>query len=250
MAEERDPLYENALDYLRHGVGLYVDEGEWETKHSILHIFRSIELLLKESLRRHDEKLIYRHPDRPITEDTPTIGLWESLKRLGDLGVTASDDERRVLGNLKSFRNRIEHHSYKPDKAHRPLVAKALKVVYNFMPLLLRETLEEALQDPELFRVIRDVILEYEERVAEAVAEIEWDTWKNKQAPPLATCPECGNETVMAAAVRGHFCYCCHKAVELEACERCMCFFNPTEMWADGICEPCHWYIQERIDRD
>src|SRR3954453_20644347 len=96
------PIFDNAIDSLEMGVSHFlhnrsVNRDKW----SILTLFQSIELLLKERLGQENPILIYRNIDKRIDAEAQTVGMIEILARFANLGIEIADDEARILRDLQ-----------------------------------------------------------------------------------------------------------------------------------------------------
>lgn len=241
-------LLENAVDSLEQGIRVFLF-GEYDTapKHAILNVFHCIELLLKERLAREHPLLIWKYIDRRVTEDSQTVGFEETLSRFSNLAIEIGRSELEVLRDLRRRRNRIEHHHFVADESHRYIVGKALKFVYFFLEKHLNTSLEEVLgSNEELFRSAREVILSYEERLAEANKAVEErvrPVVKGDLVDPVQVwpCRQCGNVTVVLDTERGDFCFFCAEEVEPEEHQECLrCGVRVPAVALQGdICMPC-----------
>jgi hypothetical protein len=242
-------LFDNAIDSLKVGIRFYLYEKiDTAHKHAILNIFHSIELFLKEKLYRVNPLFIYKNIDKPITDDSLTIGLEEIFARFRNMGIILKEES--ILRNLRRRRNRIEHHRFEADESHFFIIGKSLKFLYYFLPEHLECSLEDII-DEKMYRNAREIILKYEERLAEAekeVAERTTPRTKDDLCEPTesAICPECGNHTVVTGTERGNFCFFCLKEVELVKCDWCGEYFSPQEMTDYDM---CYDYFQDRIRR-
>ena len=223
-SETRSALLENAVDSLEQGLRVFLF-GTYETapKHAILNVFHCIELLLKERLFREHSLLIWKHIDRPVTEDSQTVGFEEILSRFKNLGIEIDKSELEILRDLRRRRNRIEHHHFVADDSHRFIVG-----------------------EEELFRAARNAILTFEERLEEANRVVEErirPVTKDDLIDPVRAwpCGQCGNVTVVLDTERGDFCFFCLEEVEPEEYKECLrCGVQvPTRALRGIICVEC-----------
>lgn len=247
--EYSSPILENAIDSLEVGVRTYL-YGEYETaqKHAILNVFHCIELLLKELLYTVHPLLIYKNIDRPINDDSPTVGFRDTLGRLCNIGVTLNPDEIRVLEDLQRRRNRIEHHKFEKDESHKLVVGKALRFIYYFLQDHLGLSLEAVLED-DLYQEARAAILSFEEllseaerRAADQLAFLTKDDLIDGCVEPCV-CPECGNTTVVIGSDYGDFCFFCHAEVEMRQCMLCAEYVGAGELGHTDVCDACFHQI-------
>jgi hypothetical protein len=218
---QMNPLFENALDSLRVGIDFLCNSRlPTAPKHSILNVYHSIELLLKEKLYRINPILIYRDIDLAISDDSFTIGLKQILARFRNVGIDLSEKDTKVLRDLQGRRNRIEHHAFKDDKSHQYVVGKAVRFIMSFMEDHLKCTLEEHV-DPVLYSRLREIVLTYEERLREANEHISSRKHRSKGDCNIAICPDCSNETVLDDPEKGIFCFFCYSPAGMAECKCC-----------------------------
>lgn len=247
-----NPIFENAVDSLKAGIEFYLFGKEGRPiKFAILSVYQCVELFLKEKLYRFHPLLIYRNIDKPIDDDSQTVGVSETLGRLSNLGVKLTKEETSDIITLQKQRNRIEHHRFERDAAHPEMVGQALKFLYNFLPKHLETTLEEHLTADE-FRKVRSLILSYDELLAEAEREVESQTAKVSKGDAIRDahqieCPECGHFTLVVNSDRGDFCFFCHSEQEVEQCSHCGEYYPAYQLEGVGICEAC---FHEIINKD
>jgi len=237
-------IFDNAIDSLKVGIKFYLDETfPTAHKHAIISIFHSIELFLKEKLYRTHPLFIYKNIDIPISDNSQTVGLKEIIVRLSNLDTPLDPKQEKILKELQRKRNRIEHHRFEAEDSDFHIIGKALKFLYYFLPAQLHCSLEEHLDD-ELYRNVREVILEYDERLAEAEREVnERTTPKTKDdlASPTysAFCPECDNHTVVIETEKGDFCFFCLQEVSMAQCNWCGGYFSTNEVSDFNMCNDC-----------
>jgi DNA-directed RNA polymerase subunit RPC12/RpoP len=247
-----NPIFENAVDSLKAGIEYYLSGKEGRPiKFAILSIYNCVELFLKERLYRYHRLLIYKNIDKPIDDDSLTVGVAETLGRLSNLGLRLTKEETSDIVALQKQRNRIEHHSFERDAAHAEMVGQVLKFLYKFLPKHLDTTLEEHLNAEE-FRQVRSLILSYDELLAEAKRQVESQTAKVSKDDYIRDaheieCPECGHDTLVVNSDRGNFCFFCHCEELVEQCSHCGEYYPPYEFEDSNICESC---FHDMINRD
>jgi hypothetical protein len=97
-----NPLFENAIDSLTIGIDFLCNSKlPTAPKHSILNVYHSIELLLKEKLFRINPILIYKDIDKVVTDDSFTIGLDNIFTRFHNVGIILTKKDIHVLTDLK-----------------------------------------------------------------------------------------------------------------------------------------------------
>jgi len=239
-----NPIFENAIDSLRVGIEFYLNAKKGRPlKFAILSIHNCVELFLKEKLYRYNPLLIYKNIDKPIDEDSITVGISETLGRLSNLGLKLTKDETSDIFALQKQRNRIEHYRFDRDASHSEMVGQVLRFLYNFLPKHLDSNLEEYISGEE-FREVRSLILSYEELLAEAERQVKVETKKISKADLIRDiheieCPECGHYTLVVNSSRGKFCFFCHKEQDISQCSHCGEYLLAYELDDVGICESC-----------
>lgn len=238
-------LLENAVDSLRFGLEVFLkNDSPTAPKHAIRAVWHSIELLLKERLRRVHPLLIFQDLKKPISEKSMTVGIEETFARLKNAGVNVGDAELRILRDLKQRRNQIEHFRFTPDDSHRFILGKALRFVHDFFEKQLGSHLEEHLPDP-LYRKAREQILGYDERLKLAREEVSrWLAEYAKHGPPrfVFPCADCSNMTVLMGTAKGNFCFFCRKEIDHWGkiqCEECGNWFYHDDLVKGCTCKPC-----------
>ena len=246
-----NPLLENAIDSLVLGIGFYINEDiDRPHKHSILTIFHSIELLLKERLYRENKIFIYKNIDTPINDNSLTVGMKDIFGRFKNLGVNLDTDDRKTIEELQKRRNRIEHHHYNEDENDSLVIGKSLRFVYFFMKKHLDDTLESHL-DNETYNKVREIILKYEERLEEAkqvVNKLTTPVTKDDLCgmPSSANCPECGHDTVVIGGEKNNYCYFCLEEQDISPCDSCDWYFPSDELNDLNHCDDCYTDLVNR----
>jgi len=226
-------IFENAVDSLEVGMSFYLSGNQYRTrKHSILTVFHSIELFLKEYLYQVNPVLIYKNIDRKINNNSMTVGFTEILIRLENLKLKIPEDEAKVIRNLQEKRNQIEHHRYNKEDEDKELISKSLKFILYFMEFQLLKK-PEAFIEPNILSDIRELISDSNER--DGVAEYRLNTWlketwneweKEKTDSPedfqgTYSCPSCRNDYLVIEQIDDPFCFWCNHSIPVELCEIC-----------------------------
>ena len=248
MSKKRSAIFYNAVDSLRKGVKHFLDHRDQTAdKWAILAIFNAAELFLKDGLWRRDPSLVYTK--RIVTPDGHTVTVDEAIRRYDEIGLEIDEDGRATLGELQRRRNRIEHHSFEPNDTHRTVAGETLRFIYHFLDDYLGTHMKRWL-DPAEYTQARNLILEYEERLREAKAELSTAVMmtdpKERILHPTATCPECGNDTLVIDTPDGDYCYFCQGEQAVRMCDVCGEYFDPEALEGIGICSSC---ISNQISR-
>jgi hypothetical protein len=245
-------LFENALDSLRMGVSHLVDDRlQTSDKWAILELYHTIELLLKERLHRENPLFIYKQIDHAVGDDSITVGLRDILVRLENLKIGIPPEYRKMLLDLQKRRNRIEHHRFDDDEAHRAVLGEALKFINYFLAEHLGDDLEKRLP-VALFRQAKELIFEYEELLRKARESMNdamiGHSYKDQTQLEVAECQECGNQTVLIGDEPHKFCHYCQTEVTLAYCGECASWLPPSDLLVDyGICQEC---LDYKLDHD
>lgn len=227
------PIFENAIDSLKVGMRFYMSGNQYSTrKHAILTVFHSVELMLKEYLFQINPILIYKNIDKKINEGSTTVGFSEILVRLENLQLKLPEEQAKVIRNLQSKRNKIEHYRYDQQDEDRELISQALRFVLYFMEFQLSQQ-PENLIEPMLLGNIRELVEDYNERHAIADHRLElwikekWPSWDRevKDTPDefigVNTCPQCRHEYLVMEQRGEPYCFWCCCEVPAEYCESC-----------------------------
>ncbi|MGE4067449.1 MAG: hypothetical protein AB7H88_11790 [Vicinamibacterales bacterium] len=207
------------------------DESETAIKHSILGVYHSIELFLKERLARTHPILIYRNLDKRISDDSPTVGLEEALTRLDNLGQGLSASQGNTLRELQRRRNRIEHHRFDADKEHALVVGQAFHFLLGFLPEHLGVPLRSLIDEDDDYRELLEAALSYEQRHEEA------ERAAAATGADVMGCPLCGESSLCYEGT--YHCYFCNDDIDMEECAICDILWYRPEMSISGWCPLC-----------
>jgi hypothetical protein len=228
-------LLENAIDSLKVGMDFFIkDEYPYSNKHAILTIFHSIELILKEYLYRKNPILIYKNIDKPINEDSSTVGIDSLFLRLENLKIGLPEEYKIIIRKIKKRRNRIEHHRYERDENDSSVIGEALKFITYFVEDKLNVELSDHI-DPVLLDNIEKTIFNYQE--LQSIADSRLEYWIREQAPEVdfdnneidifdyfegtLECPICNYEFLVLEIMPKPFCFYCNKEVDAKVCNDC-----------------------------
>jgi transcription elongation factor Elf1 len=196
------------------------DPIQW--KYAIFSLVQSIELILKERLRREHSVLIYQNIDKPIN----TVGLDLAISRLNKIsGIQFSDNDIAVIQTAKSWRNVIVHYEFDFSPKELKLVfARLLGFSMHFNKLefdislagkIKTEAWEEALS-----------IIEYASELYERARKIIEE--ENIEPEFIWDCPNCGYDTFVFEN-EINCCYVCGFAEEVVECLGCGDFYFESE---------------------
>jgi len=131
-------LLTNAKDSLRQAVELLVwkDIGTDHSrlKHAITNAAHSIELLLKERLRKINPAFVWESVDKYPSLEARTVTVDTAISRLKNIGgITFSEKDEKNLRSLRMTRNAIEHYEWHAtEKEAKIIVGNALSFAFSF----------------------------------------------------------------------------------------------------------------------
>lgn len=250
----KNPLFLNAIDSLKVGIDYYVHEPfKTAHKHSILTIYHSIELLLKEKLYRVNPILIYTNINKKINDDSNTVGLSDILIRFENLSIDITEF-KSILIDLQKRRNRIEHHKYHENTDDSITIGKSLKFIYEFLLNQLNEDIEEYI-DSEDLEEMKKLIFTYSELIDKAKKKaIELADSNTNFSEPceentvVHICPMCGEETMVVDIYGNGICTYCGANEKFIRCEYCYEWsYNISEL---NMCENCTDNKMDKLMRE
>lgn len=226
-------LLQNGLDSLKHSVEHYLDKNEYSLKYSILHLAHSVELFLKERLSREHKLLIFSKPEIS-NEDSKTVTIDESIKRLAAAGVNLKKEARLAFEELYRTRNKIQHFEINlTRKDVESEMGRNIKYIIEFLKEELAISLEDKI--PEyLFSPLRAAIYSYEELNELCNYEIKLFCEKNKIKSEAELCASCGHFSIIFPDPRYSSndkvkCFYCNNVLEVYRCQKCGITYYLTE---------------------
>lgn len=246
-----NPCFENAIDSLVVGIGFYTGKNtKYPNKHAILAVYHAVELLLKARLYKENFLFVFRKPEKPIKDDSQTVGLEEALGLLSNLGVSLEPKKLKDLRSLKRRRNRIEHFEYREQDEDSDLLGKALGFLIFFLNDHLDESLEDHL-DVEQCKIVHELVLSYEERLKLAKAAVEKllpaDLSEGQGDNQPIWCPECSTHSIVVEVGGTSHCYFCKEDRDMSQCEYCQEYVPEYEFDEDlGMCDLCQDHFSSR----
>src|ERR1035437_4592384 len=131
MSEIKLSLLENSTNFLEYSLSeaIAAEENPHVWQYAILHLVQSIELLLKELLRRQHPIFIFKDIDKP----KDTVSLLYAVSRLRDIAkIEFNDHDIKTITLASKFRNQIVHYefSFKEDEV-KSIYAKLLGFLQN-----------------------------------------------------------------------------------------------------------------------
>lgn len=134
MSEIKLTLIENAENFLVHSLSQAIvaekDSQNW--KYAILHLVQSIELSLKELLKKEHRILIYKNVDKP----KETVSLEYAVARLQNIAkLNFNPDDLEKITLASNIRNEIVHYEFSfKEEEIKPIYAKLigfLQYIFN-----------------------------------------------------------------------------------------------------------------------
>ena len=248
-------LEQNAMDSLVHGVEHYVNEERpTDLKYTILHVFHAVELFLKARLAKDDPLSIFKNH-----RDNHTVDFQQSIKRLGDIGVNLTEQNRNDLDALRMIRNSIEHYQIVRNRSDiEHYLGRAMYFLDSFLHRELRINLKDELDD-HTYRVLSEALYSYNERLDKAKERLKRVREEMERGAridemsylyELLRCEECGEETVIIPDITSHdntvHCFFCKARFFVETCERCGSYiltsihsYTKKDIDEPDICEYC-----------
>ena len=210
MSEQRHiqfDLLANARDSLRQAVELLAWKDIWSDharmKHAITNAAHSIELLLKERLRRVNPALLWENVDKCPSIECRTVTTATAISRLKKIGgVTFTSGDEKNLLSLRKTRNAIEHYEWRTtEKEAKVVVGNALSFAFSFAAENLGTDLTEDFKQDDTWRRLIEELYGF---VRAHGARIEAKFIEKGEYP--SCCEVCGELTV---PMRGGCCELC-----------------------------------------
>jgi hypothetical protein len=254
-------LLSNALDSLVQGIEFALNhEGESsKLKLSILLLAQSVELVLKERLRREHWSLIFSKVDQAGVENAHTVTIKDAQKRLAAIAsVNLTQDDGQIIKDLADVRNQIQHYkieiSYETSLSY---IHSAIGFLIRFLKSELDKDINELLSEQQYQK-----LLELEEIYSdlEKVAEQRIVDLQNELQPVRASdlaswhfevilCSSCLLEYyVFSQSERISQCQFCNFEGGFVECSRCGMEF-PIGIEYQGeffLCDNCEIFLAEQ----
>lgn len=144
MAEYNLTLLKNSHSFLEEALlkAVKAEENPQEWKFAILFLVQSIELSLKEKLRREHPIFIYRNIDK---ENDYTISLEHAIRRLKRIcKIEISEKDIKLISIASEWRNSIVHSEF---KFNTRAVKSTFAKLFGFQEYFHRKHLDENLQN-------------------------------------------------------------------------------------------------------
>jgi len=258
-------LMGNAMDSLEQGIGFVLKENPSESnlKLSILLIAQSVELLLKERLRREHWSLVFKEVEKAGNRDATTVTIGEAIKRLEKIAhVNFVPGEKDTITALSEIRNQVQH--YEINITYEEVIAKthaAIAVITRLLKDELNEDIREYISADDLDRFwlvgealkhLQEIARQNIEKLREELAPRDASDLINWQFDVIE-CPRCWEEFyVFSPEENISQCQLCKFEGGFVECSRCG-FQAPSGSWdfhseneEYALCENCWAYEKEQ----
>lgn len=243
-------LLKNAYGFLEESLSKAIkaesDATHW--KYAAFNLVQTIELSLKEKLRREHPILIFRNIDSPKS----TVDLHTALKRLHTIcKINFSNSDINAINKASDLRNQIVHYEYcLNEKKIKLIFAKLIGFLSHFHAVHLELMLAEVI-DPDLWQEALSIL-----SFAEELYKRAQKMFKDKQIDQndLLICPSCQYDTFVIND-NGYTCYICghySNAYECKDCNEILFEMDQHELLIEGdeigtFCTDCY---EKRISND
>lgn len=237
-------LEQNAASFAEEALSnaVVADENPARWKFSIMALVQSIELSLKEILRREHPALIHINVDKP----GKTVGIELATHRLKNIcKIEISKDDNAAIKAAVKARNNIVHHQVDESVDELKLLfSRLLAFLNHFHDRHIDTPLHDKIDD-RLWRSgvkIQEYGQEVFSRAQEQMAEDEIDE------DCLIECPMCGWKALCAYDPKQDTCYVCGWIESVRVCSRCnevMLEGEHEEHGGKDYCYDCLCYITD-----
>jgi|SRR3989344_1497061 len=243
---ERTEFILNAYSSFKHGVEHFTKyaEGGGDIKFCILHVFHTVELLVKSYLGSVNLNLLREKMDDEgefNLDRSKSAGIALLLKRMDKFSeVSFGDALASDINTLRERRNEIEHRQFNLE-GDREIIVLLCRVINGLLVFakyhlgldLAPELITNTKASFDTARLTIDPIF------SEAMNQIGIFT---KIGYRLVTCPFCLNKTVPFREASTCRCFYCKKEVDIFSCEKCNKFYpisSPVKRGYPGECDGC-----------
>ncbi len=211
-------LYNNAIGFAEDALAnaIVAEEVPERWKFAILSLTQSIELSLKELLRRQHPLFIYKNIDNPDL----TVGITQAKNRLHKIaGIRFEKTENEALKTASEIRNCIVHHEIDEATHHLKFTfAHLLGFLNDFHTNHLDQSIQNSVESRLWAEAIN--ISEYgDELFLRAKERLAAEGYGS--STQFATCPYCSYASLPARDVPESTCYVCGNIESVLACTRC-----------------------------
>lgn len=251
-------LFDNAIDSLNEALRQYGQadlESPRTYKFAILLFAQSIELLLKFYVFKQHPLFIYKNPfsNKLASGEAATIGLWEAVQLLKNLGIQLDEKTIKNLKWIKSLRNDIEHYKFSMNVPEVRITMSRLlsslnEISQNFFNITIEDHI--SIQAKPLYA---EIISEHHQKRLAAQKKAIEKTGEND----LCDCFFCNEEKIAFIQDDVMTCYFCDTSEKFASCEACGLYTPERQMaylgearsfyghFVTAVCCFCEVYFQE-----
>jgi len=196
-------LLENAIDSLQQGIGFALKDHptQSELKLSVLLVAQSVELLLKERLKREHWSLIYAKVEQAGSPNANTVTINESIKRLEQIAhVNLSEEEVETIFLLSDIRNKIQH--YEIEITFEEVLGKhhaAIALITRFLKDEFESDIRDYFEQDGVQKLISidEALKTLQELAQQSIEKIQHENMPSRPKEQaywqfeIITCPEC-----------------------------------------------------------
>lgn len=246
MSNIKLTLLENAENFIKHSLRQAIDAERdphyW--KYAILNLVQSIELSLKELLRKEHEILMYKNIDNP----RETVSLEIAVSRLQSiLKIKFNKDDLEKIKLASIYRNKIVHYEFSfNEKEIKSIYAKLIGFLQSTFNSYFKKNLDEIVGEG-IWQEAAQIIEYAEELLTRANERFEKEGLDSELIMECRLCHQ--HAFVFQDDI--NTCYVCGYKDEIGQCERCEQYFysddlRPSHEFDDkGYCDEC---IQDMIN--
>jgi len=225
MSEVKLSLLENAENFLIHSLSqaITAEKNPQNWKYAILHLVQSIELLLKELLKREHEILIYKNIDNPKETVSLEIAVTR-LQNISKLKFNVEDLEKISLAS--TYRNQIVHYEFSfREKEIKSIFAKLLGFLQSILSSQFKKNIKDVV-NVEIWKEAVQIIEYAKELQTRAQERYEKEGIKNEM---IMGCRKCHQKSfVFQNGI--NTCYVCGDSDYIGQCEGCDKYFYLDEL--------------------
>jgi hypothetical protein len=229
------------------------DPHQWQF--AIFSLVQSIELTLKERLRREHPVLIFRDIDRK----NQTVTLEQALTRLSEIArISITEGDTSAIRTAINWRNLVVHYEFEfSSEALKPVFAKLLGFLTSFHKAHLDSFLADHVSSENWNEAV--AITAYGKELFTRAQT----RFTDEQIEPgfIWTCPRCAAE---AFVIQDDIdtCYVCNFQQAVLQCERCEEFFFDDQVQEvivneihdheikERMCDDCHKKYIRKLEED
>lgn len=225
MGEVKLTLLENAENFLSHSLSqAIVSEHNPENwKYAILHLVQSIELSLKELLKKEHQILIYKNVDKP----KETVSIEYAVARLQNIAkINFKSDDLETISLASNIRNEIVHYEFSfKEEEIKPVYAKLLGFLQSIFNSYFKKNLSTIIDDEIWAEAVK--IIEYTNELQKR-AEERFQK-ENIDGYLIMECRRCRQKSFVFQDDI-NTCYVCGDVDDVSQCDGCEEYFYSDEL--------------------